>query len=791
MKTLVRLSILFNLLFLFSTVNAQSFSVSGQLSDEQDSIVPAASLVLLQASDSVFVKGTTSDMNGNFQLENLHSGNYLLLIQHLLYEPQSIPLNLNTSQELGTIRLVEKHQELAEISVKATRPVVKMKDNTLSYDVAAISAKKIHTNALEVLGDVPGVLLRDDNIQLLGASKLNLAINGKPTTLSFEQVLNQLKSMPNTAIKEVQVMYAPPAKYNVKGALINLVLTKAQTNELNGSAHATYRQRRNASHEEGLNLQYARDKWDVNLLYSYDLDRRSEHDQFDIDHNYQDTLYLIRQDMRLNRRSKEHQLQLSTNFYLDSLQTLSFSYSGNYTNTDDGPHTTAATFSSGTSVASEIDTSFSVGHENIHHLKMDYELANHLSAGVDYTHYNGPSTDSYRNEIDGEPNRFQTQSNQRVDKWLFYANHSFNLWNTDFNYGGNYSSISNENYYQYADWVNGAYQVDESQSTANNYRELAASGFLSFSKQISAKLSLDFSLKGEYDRMRKDSLNSHVNMWNTFYWYPSLNLTYLADADMNHIYQLAVKSYATYPTYWELSPATWFTNQYMLVQGNPELKPSQTYSGTLTYIFKRKYMAILSNEYTRNLISQIPFASTESFNTIARNENVDFQNDLSLMFVVPFNLGKHISVTPTTGLLRRRMKKDSPAEQAFDRKSNIFIFQLDNDFTISERHGLKANLSGYYYGGGIQGIYDFSNSYGVSLGVSCQMLKDKATLALKVNDLFNSTVPDLHINFRNQRSHYQLDQDTRLLSLTFRYNFGKPVKTKKIETDDSRFKRMN
>ena len=791
MRHLIRLASLFYLLALIAPANAQSLSLSGTLIDTNDSVVPAASLILLQANDSVFVKGTTSNNDGDFTIEKLQPGNYRLVVQDLLYEQQNIPVDFTATTNLGTILLKEKNQELDEISVKATRPVVRMKDNTLSYDVATISAKKVHTNALEVLDDVPGVLLKNDNIELIGASQLNIAINGKPTTLSFEQVMNQLKAMPNTSIKEVQVMYAPPAKYNVKGALINLVLTKAKTNELNGSVHTTYRQRRNSGDEEGINLQYAKTKWDINLLYGHDDDHRREYDQIDINHTYRDTLYQIRQNMHLHHKTSTPQVQLNTNFYIDSVQTLSLSYSGSYQDKDGSPQTTSASFASIKGTYAEIDTSATTGRENIHHVKIDYELANQLNAGADYTYYNGPSTSSYRSVVDGEPNQFQTKSNQTINKWMVYANHSFNLWDTDFNYGGNYASISNENYYQYFDWLNEAYAIDETQSSENKYQEIAASGFISFSKQFSSHFTFDFSMKGEFDRMRKDSMDTHINMWNTFYWYPTLNASFMPDADMNHIWQLAVKSYTTYPTYWELSPATWYTNQYMLVQGNPELKPSQTYTGTLTYIFKRKYMAILSNEYTRNLISQIPFASNESFNTVARNENVDFQNDLSLMVVLPFSLGKHISVTPTTGYVRRRMKKDSPADQAFDRQTGIFIFQCDNDISISERRGLKVNLSGYYYGGGIQGIYDFSSSYGVSLGASCQLLKDKATLSLKVDDLFNSQIPDLHINFNNQQSHYQLDQDMRLLSLTFRYNFGKPFKTKKIETDDSRFRRMN
>ena len=774
-----------------NTLFAQSYSISGKLVDMQDSIVPAASIILTNESDSAFIQGTISDMDGVFVLNNIQEGEYLLFIQHLLYEKKSIPVEVNSTLPLGEISLQEKENELGEISVKAARPVVKMENNVLSYDASAVSEKMVRDNALEVLGDVPGVLLRNGSVQLLGVSQLNIALNGKPTTMSMDQVLNMLKAMPNTNIKKVEVMYAPPAKYNVKGALINIILTKAKTNEINGAVNAGFRQRRNSGALGGLNLQYAKDKWEYNLLYSYDNDKINQIDKIDIDHTYQDTLYQIDQNMNLLNQNVEHQLQFSTNYQMDSLQALSFSYSGNFSDGTGGPTTTDASFTSIKGITTELDTNYSSSTETLHNLRLDYSLTDKLNVGAEYTYYNGPSTEDYTSIVEDAKTEFRTQSNQTVNKWMFYANHSFILWNTNFSYGANYSHSGNENYYHYLNYENDSYIQDVSQSTSDVFNENAGSCFVSFSKQISAKLSLDFSLKGEFDRMQKNSSGVNVDVWNTLYWYPTLNATYIADAAYNHMFQLAVKSYTTYPTYWQISPATWYSNQYMLVQGSPELKPSQTYTSSLNYIFKRKYVLVLSYEATHDDISQIPFASSESFNTIAKNENIDFKREATVAFVLPFNIGQHININPTAIYMHQHLKNTSSEEKAFDRTANIFIFQCNSAFSLWEKHGLKATISGHYYGRGIQGIYDFEPSYLVDFGLSCNMLKNKAVLSLGVKDIFNSSIPKLNIDFNNQKSYYDLDQDTRMLTLNFRYNFGKPVKTKKVEVDDSRFKRMN
>lgn len=789
-KSLQKTFLVLFLGILTNTLGAQTYSISGSLVDENDSIIPVASVILTNQADSSFVEGTISNMDGNFVLNDVKDGDYLLHVQHLLYDKKDVAVTLNTDIQLGNIILAEKENNLNEISVKAIRPVVKMENSTLSYDVSAVSEKFVRDNAYEVLGDVPGIMLKEESIQLVGAGTLNIAINGKPTTMSMDQVLNMLKALPNTNVEKVEVMYAPPAKYNVKGALINIILTRAKENQLNGSINVGARQRRNTSALGGVNLQYAKNKWDINLLYSYDYDHITQKDIFDINHTFQDTLYLIEQDMKVPNKMKEHQAQVSTGYQIDSVQTLSFSYSGNFSDENGGPNKTYTTFSSVKGVSSELDTSFSESTETLHNLKLDYDLANNLNIGADYTYYNSPSSTEYISIIDEESVEYKTNSSQTVNRWMLYANHSFSLWNSDFTYGANYSYSGNTNHYNYYDIVNGSYQKDASQSTNNDYNEAAASGFMSFAKQFNPHWSLDFTLKGEFDRMQKELENTKTDVWNTFYWYPVLNASFMPGNECKHIFQLAVKSFTTYPSYWEISPATWYTNQYMIVKGNPELKPSQTYTSNLTYIFKQKYVMMLSYKYVNDQMSQIPFASSESFNTITRFENIDFDKNLTVAFVLPFNIGQYINVNPTAMYLHQHLKNSSPEEQSFDKTSNLFVLQCNTAVSLWKKHGLMASISGHYYGRGIQGIYDFEPSYLVDCGISCNMLKNKAILSLKANDIFNSSIPQLNINYNNQKSYYYLDQDTRMFTLTFRYNFGKEIKNKKIDVDNSRFKRM-
>ena len=60
----------------------------------------------------------------------------------------------------------------------------------------------------------------------LGGMSVALMINGKLTSMSREQVITLLKSMPADRVKNAEMMYSAPARYQVRGALINVTLIK-------------------------------------------------------------------------------------------------------------------------------------------------------------------------------------------------------------------------------------------------------------------------------------------------------------------------------------------------------------------------------------------------------------------------------------------------------------------------------------------------------------------------------------------------------------------------------------
>ena len=125
--------------------------------------------------------------------------------------------------------------KLPEVMVKGERPIVKVEDGKLKYDVPRLIKDKAVNNAFDAIKELPGVISRNENdLSLIGSSSLHIIINGQLSTMSYEQLLSLLKSIPASMVAKAEVMYSAPPQYNVRGALINILLEEQMEDTLQG-----------------------------------------------------------------------------------------------------------------------------------------------------------------------------------------------------------------------------------------------------------------------------------------------------------------------------------------------------------------------------------------------------------------------------------------------------------------------------------------------------------------------------------------------------------------------------
>ena len=114
-------------------------------------------------------------------------------------------------------------QQLPEVLVKGERPVVKAERGKLVYDLPRMVERLPVNNAYEAVKELPGIVEQDGNLTFGGRS-ITLVVNGKVSTLDKDDLKSVLQNTPVSRLEKAEIMYAAPARYRIRGAMVNVVL---------------------------------------------------------------------------------------------------------------------------------------------------------------------------------------------------------------------------------------------------------------------------------------------------------------------------------------------------------------------------------------------------------------------------------------------------------------------------------------------------------------------------------------------------------------------------------------
>lgn len=308
MKKQIIIGTLLFLISLAGTATAQT--ISGKVTDAEAHPIDGAT-VILQSIDSTFVDALITDSTGCFRF-NRQPAQYRLIFQHILYTTRQ---QEGTGSDTGTIVLSGKDYTLDEVVIKGEQPLVKVEEGKLSYDLSRLIEHKVVNNAYESLQQLPGVQEINGNLSLAGTPGLSIILNGKPTTMSYEQLVNLLKNTPASRVEKAEVMYSAPPQYHVRGAAINLILKGYRTGEsgLKGEVKAGYLHDYKNGAQGGLNLLYTHPKWNIDLLYNTQYRRHRQKTNTYSRHTLNNKIYDIHQQGIIDNKGMTHHIRVGPN----------------------------------------------------------------------------------------------------------------------------------------------------------------------------------------------------------------------------------------------------------------------------------------------------------------------------------------------------------------------------------------------------------------------------------------------------------------------------------------------
>lgn len=669
-------------------------------------------------------------------------------------------------------RLDSLYQTLPEVMITGERPIVKAQQGKLVYDLPRLIRSLPVDNAYDALKELPGVTEMNGGIQLAGQG-VTVVLDGKVTTLSTEQLYALLRSIPASRIENAEVMYNAPARYQVRGALINITLKQSAggSDSWQGELYGKYRQKHNEGFEERASLLYNKNKFSADFLYSHGHGRNYSTTDKDAMHSLDDgTVHPITTDEVIHSRSHTHSFRVGADYNIAKNHQLSFVYNGKY-----------GTYHNRMGITG---TQTSTVHSNstdwLHNGRLDYRTPFGLKAGAELTYFRSPSDQLLHSRLQDEQLDFLTEDCQRINRWKFFLAQEHSLKNGwGLNYGAVYTTSVDNSFQYYYDPETGK-QLDSSNSISNmksRRREQTLNIYAGFNKSFGDKLSLDASLAVEHYK---------TPVWNQWDVYPTINLSYTPTP--GHILQLALSSDKDYPDYWAVQDAiSYVGGGYSEIHGNPFLKPALDYELKMTYILKSKYIFSAWFNHTKDNSTQTLYQSSQRLVEIYKYLNFDYQQQAGAQASIPFKIKNWLNSRLTMIGVWHHEKDSDFWDIPFDRSICYGIAVLNNTFTLSTKPDLKLTLTGMARSKATQGIYDLPPSSFVNLGLRYGFAKGKAILNLYCNDIFetNQISPRIRFKTQNVTNHYS---SFREFGVSLTYKFGGYKEKKREAVDTSRFK---
>ena len=740
-------------------VTTQAQNLTGKVLDEKNTPLAYAN-VILQTADSVYLAGTTTDIEGKFTLAK-HENAKLINISFVGYSTLVKEL---TSNQLGNIQLYPDAQLLGEVVVKGYLPKTQAKGDAMVTTVNGTVLEKAGT-AENLLDKIPNVTAQNGAVTVFGRGTPEIYINGRK--VRNQQELDQLSS---DNIKSVEVVSNPGARYDASVKAVIRIITKKVAGEGFGvDNRAVVRNQRVYGWTvfDQLNFNYRKNGFDLSgMLYGGNL--RGGNDQFFVIDTYLDKLW--RQNLSLPNqifKTKQIEALLSLNYQFNENHSMGARF--NWEKTPESywlVNQFAQTFS-GNQLYEDLHSNV-VGNEPEGYRKANFYYSGKvknwsIDFNADGLWSDAENTQVAEEEILGGINEavnrsvttFDTKKNELYAAKLVV---SHPLAKGNLSFGGEYShNKRNTTYFN----EEGVIANDEAM-----IKEGATSAFIEYAKafhKVQVQLGIRYEKVGfDYYDAGKYVAEQSKDYNNVF---PSINFSFpLKNVQM----QLGYTSDIRRPAYQELRSNITYVNRYMYDKGNPFLMPSITHNVTLgtSYKWMNLYVGYshIMDDITNQTVAYSEGDPTVGLLTLHNTPAYD-------KLVASLNFSPTVGFwTPQLGLAIQKQWYDGETPQGKE-KFNKPVGTITFRNNLSLPKGFLLGVNGTWMTKGYdKNIYIAENLVVLSASLYKSFLKDRLSLQINANNLLEQ---EQVVNiFSGMRTMLNKQVYHRQIDLTLRYKFN-------------------
>ncbi len=765
-----------------------SGSITGTIvGDDTGEPIPGATVAIWNAADSTLVTGAASKGDGTIAIEGLRPGSFYLRISTLGYKVQIIPsVEITRSSmtfDFGTVRMsLDEEYEADKVTIIGDRADIEFRSDRTVYNVENQPVTS-GGNAIDVLKNVPQIEVDiDDNVSLRGSQNVVIHINDRPIPISGEALTGFLKGLPADMVKSVEVIPNPSAKYDPDGmaGIINIVLEKAKDNGgVSGSVNLSLGTSESYNVSGSLNLRQSK----LNLFSSYSFRYNEWESEGGVlrENRVLDPITLLNEDFLGNSLSRSPLLNTSLDYFLDDVNSLSLSALVSH-RSGRGDNTISYALSElGSSL---IDTTLRNSPSDQSRLHMDYMLGyqwvketsrHEFSVEARYFSDESENHGSYVERLGGElaldsvVERQSTLSNNKDFGGTFrldYIRPIGEQGRLEIGYKGDLTRINNEFYSETYNTSTGEFQPDIDLNNEFTYDEHIHALYAIYNRQF-----------GDFDAqvgLRAEQALTDFNLKTTsendyFSLFPSAAVSY-AFGQMTRLrasYSRRIKR----PGVWRLNPFPRYEDRLNLRRGNPYLRPEYINAFELGFNQFTSWGSFSLSPYYRHssdLIERWLTIDSNGVSTVSW-ENFATTETYGAEVVGTFRLKDRLRGFANLSLYQFDLDGNNIET---DLTNNSFGWSVSGNATVSILSWLDFQAN-YFYRAPIKisrGEITAMQSFDGALRAS--FLNDKASLSLRVSDIFNRMKFDLYRDDPNYYIEIDRKWESRRATLTFSWNFG-------------------
>ena len=786
------------------------------------------------------IAGMFTPNSGNFSFENLPLfANYKLTITAIGYKPidQKVAFEMKpggdmsqamagVDKDLGNIKVEADAQVLESVTVTGSKPLMQM-----GIDRKIFNVEKNITSAggtgVDVMRNIPAVNVDIDGNVTLRNSAPQIFVDGRPTTLTLEQI-------PADAIESVELITNPSAKFDASGGqsgILNIVLKKARKVGYNGGIRAGIDSRGKPNAGADINVRQGKVNVFANAMYNA---RRSKGwGETDRLNSFDTPSVRILQDNNSVFNGAFAFTRFGLDYFIDNRNTITIAQSivgGNF-EFDNQNDILVDTLDNSPGIVNQYRNTLGKNTFRNYGTTVSFKhlfakAGKEWTADVNFnksknTNNSDISFQSF-NDLD-QKDPINAPQLQEVDgggrnTFLIMQTDYVNPISENMKWEGGLRAQIRTFESRQLNYLNSKYQPQISNEF--EYTDYVYAGYLTFSQKIKEKFSYQLGLRVESSSYEGVQLGK-AKYTNEFplSFFPSIFLT-KAIGDKQDI-QLNYSRRINRPNFFQLMPNTDFTDPLNLQTGNPDLTPEFTNSLELSYqkTYGEKnntFLATLFGKYTTDLISRyqsrqkVGGSDTVAFVTTWINATEAYATGLELVF--RNNLTKWWELNLNTNVYYSKINGSNIIPDLENDQTSSFT-KLNNTFKINK--GWSIQLSADYqsksalpvttsnsggggggrgFGGGGGGFMGGSPStsqgyidanYGVDLGLrkDFKIKTNQASISLNINDIFQTRKYSVHSEGTGFVQDEWRRRDPQIIRLNLSYRFGK--------FDASLFKRKN